>query len=438
MIAANARHPTGDLPSIDEELAVINNKKPAAPSKKTKNSHDPHGGSPSNTSAAPAAVQRDYSRTPFKSRKSTKSDESTTELTSPTKRLKANDDDYIIPSLPSPTISTSPSKAPIARNQARQVIYKNAPHTEMPVLDTPQISLNSIITKNKNIRPSTLKFGFIGLGMMGQRLVKHLLNTQHQVTVWNRNRDKIEAFEKAGASSAFTPCDVVSASDITFSCISDPAAAKEILFGQFGVLSGIGPEKSYVELSSIDPETSNDISDAIISKQGRFLAAPMISNGKYGAETNDLIIVASGDRAVYEDCSSCFQAMTKKSFFLGSDCSAALKMHLSLSSLYGSILGALGECYNLIDRLTLDKKDFVEILKLSTMNSPLIEKAVDKMTSKSQDVNMPLQYLQKDLRMMLNLAEDTSIFCPITAIVNEVFKSKKAFGVEDVCAVAWN
>lgn len=436
----------GDLPSIDEEIAAIRNKKPVPPSvssKKLKNSHDSHDDSPSHTSSVPTSVQRDYSRTPFKSRKSTKSEESTADVTSPTKRLRATDDNFGASSLPSPTISTSTAATTTTASKAtgnrlaRQIIYKSSQHSE-PVLDTPQINLSSIVTKAKNIRPSTLKFGFIGLGMMGQRLVKHLLNTEHQVTIWNRDRNKIEAFEKAGASSATTPCDVVNASDVTFSCVSDPAASKEILFGQFGILSGIVSEKAYVELSSIDPETSNDISDAVISKGGRFLAAPIVTNGRYGAENNDLIIIASGDRTVYEDCSSCFQAMAKRSFYLGSDCGNALKMHLILSSFYGAILTALSECYNNVGNVGLDKREFKEILKLSTMNSPLVEKAIEKMHNKNMDVDLPLQYLQKDLRMMLNMSEERALFCPIAAIVNEVLKSKRAFEGEDACAVSWN
>lgn len=437
----HARVLTGDLPSIDDEIAAIKGKKTlttSAASKKQKNSHDSHGDSPSHNSSVPTSVQKDYSRTPFKSRKAPRSEEFTAELTSPTKRLKSTtDDNFGAPSLPSPTISTTTAPKVSGNRIARQIILKTSQQDE-PVLDTPQIDLSSIIKKTKDVRPSSLKFGFIGLGMMGQRLVKHLLNTDHQVTIWNRDRNKIEPFEQAGASGATTPSDVVNVADITFSCVADPSASKEILFGQFGVLSGLTSDKAYVELSSIDPETSNDISDAVVSRGGRFLAAPMVANGRYGVENNDLIIVASGDRSVYDDCSSCFQAMAKKSFYLGSDCASAPKMNLVLSSFYAATVASLAECYKIVERQLLDKNHFDDIVKLSSMNSPLVAKCLDKMKSRNCDVDMPLHYLQKDVRLMLNMAEEKSLPTSIAAIVNEVFKAKKLYRVEDACAVFWN
>ena len=426
------------LPSIDDEIAAIKNQKPIVPSvstKASKNSHDSlHDDSSSHTSAVSASVQRDYSRTPFKSRKSARSEvEPTTETTSPTKRFKANDDNYGVSSLPSPTIPTSKPAA----NRARAVIMNTMQHSELPILETPQINLNSITTKHKDVNPSKLKFGFIGLGMMGQRILKHLLDTGHHVTVWNRNRDKVKVFEEVGAEGASVPCDVVKASDITFSCVSDGAASKELLFGQFGILKEMNGEKAYVELSSIDPETSNDISDAIISNGGRFLAAPIIYSGKSTAEAGDLIVVASGDKPVFQDCRSCFQAISKRSFYLGSDCGDAARMQLILSSFFGAIVGSLAECMQMTSRFSLNHNDFKEILKISCMNSPLSEKCVEKMVNRKQEVDMPLGYLQKDLRLMLNLSEEKTQPCPITAAVNEVMKSR-LYGDEDVCAVLYN
>lgn len=417
----------GPLPSIDEEIAIVKSRKPAA-SKKTKNSHDSHDDSSSNPSSAPS-VQKDYSRTPFnqQKRKSTKTtnEEPTTELTSPTKRMKADDDDYDEHNFSSPTISTTTRTQPPSKIQARNIITKGQQNFS-PVVDTPQVDSSFRTTRYKDIRASSLKFGFLGLGMMGQQLVKHLLGSRHSVTVWNRNRSVLESFEKAGAELATTPGDVISACDITFSCLSGPSASKEVLFSQFGVLSEMGPGKSYVELSSIDPETSVDISDAIISKEGNFLAAPIITSGKSAATRGDLIIIASGDRHVYDECAaSCFKAIAAKSFYLTSDCCAAPRMNLIASSLYGTIVGSVIECLRMLERCDLKGSDFLEIVKLSTMNSPLAEQTLQKVLKKRQDVEVPINYLQKDLRMMLNMSEEKDTGCPITAIVNEVFKSKK-------------
>jgi exportin-2 (importin alpha re-exporter) len=160
------------LPTIDEEIAMVKSKKPAA-SKKTKNSHDSHDDSSSNPSSAPA-VQKDYSRTPFnqQKRKSTKSEESTTEITSPTKRLKADDDDYDAHNFSSPTISTSRVQPP-SKIQARNIITKGQQNFS-PVIDKPQVDSSFLTNRYKDIRASPLKFDFLGLGMMGQELVEQL------------------------------------------------------------------------------------------------------------------------------------------------------------------------------------------------------------------------------------------------------------------------
>lgn len=419
---------SGPLPSIDEEIAIVKSKKPNL-SKRQKNSHDSHDDPSSLSPSAPASVQKDYSRTPFNQskRKSAKSDtDSTTDITttSPTKRLKAHDDDFEAPNLSSSTIST-PRTQPASKIQARSIITKVQQPDYPPVIDTPQVDSSFRTVRYKDIKASNLKFGFLGLGMMGQLLVKHLLGSRHSVTVWNRNRSVLEAYEKVGATIACTASDVVSACDITFACLSGPAASKEVVFSQFGVLSEMGPGKSYVELSSIDPETCSDISEAILAKQGNFLSAPIITAGKTAASNGDLIIVASGDRHVFDDCTSCFKSMATKSVFLGPDYSSAVRMNLIASSFFGTIVGSIIECLRMLERADLKGSDFLDIIKASTMNSPVVEQILQKVLKRKQDVEVPINYLQKDLRMMLNMSEEKDTGCPITAVVNEVYKSKK-------------
>lgn len=86
------------------------------------------------------------------------------------------------------------------------------------------------------------------------------------------------------------------------------------------MLQEINANKGYVEMTGIDPETSHDIAAAVGQRGGRFLEA-QIQGSKTEAEEGTLVIIASGDRSLYEDCQSAFQAMGKHSFFLGNFCS---------------------------------------------------------------------------------------------------------------------
>merc|ERR1711936_1131341 len=103
--------------------------------------------------------------------------------------------------------------------------YLNRPPPSSPTLV--DMSSTSKVLAEKDIQPSTLKFGFLGLGIMGAGIVKNLLNSGHCVTVWNRTLEKCKDFVKAGAKEALTPGDVIAESDISFSCVADPQVAKD-------------------------------------------------------------------------------------------------------------------------------------------------------------------------------------------------------------------
>ena len=181
---------------------------------------------------------------------------------------------------------------------------------------TPDIGVASQKLVDKNIEPSRLNFGFLGLGIMGSGIVKNLLNSGHSVTVWNRTAEKRDEFVKAGAKEALTPGDVVAESDITFSCISDPQAVKDMVFGNCGVLSEINTTKGYVEMTGIDADTSQDIAEAISLKGGRYLEA-QVQGSKNQSQDGSLVVLVAGDKSLFDDAQSCFQAMGKYTYHLG-------------------------------------------------------------------------------------------------------------------------
>ena len=97
-----------------------------------------------------------------------------------------------------------------------------------PEINELDVSTVTETLKSKNIKASKKKFGFIGLGIMGSGIVKNLINSGHDVSVYNRTQDKTSKFEKAGAKVMMTPQDVIENADITFSCVSDPEALSNV------------------------------------------------------------------------------------------------------------------------------------------------------------------------------------------------------------------
>ncbi|XP_026689060.1 putative oxidoreductase GLYR1 homolog, partial [Diaphorina citri] len=274
-------------------------------------------------------------------------------------------------------------------------------NTDLP--ETPSLDLTSIneSLKDKNINPSSLKFGFLGLGIMGSGIVKNLLNSGHSVIVWNRSPEKCDDFVKAGAEQGLTPSDVVQMADITFSCVADPQAAKDLIFGNCGVLSETTTSKGYVEMTGIDPETSQDIAEAIVNKGGRYLEA-QIQGSKTQAEEGKLVILAAGDRSLFEDCQSCFIAMGVNSFYMG-EVGNASKMNLVMQLMNGIILAGLTEGMALADRAGLKQKDLLEIISLTSLNCPMILNKGQAILDGTFPAHLPLTHLQKDLNLALEL-----------------------------------
>ncbi|XP_054163180.1 cytokine-like nuclear factor N-PAC isoform X2 [Oppia nitens] len=425
---------TGDpalagIVNSDEEIATIftGNKSDGEEKKTTTNA----------TTTPTTTQQRDYSRTPFGKSKAGKKVSST----------PANDED--VPPPPAKRAKSSsieentnslPAKSP-AKTAARNILNRQSQYlldsNSTTINDQTEVDMKNVSAKSKTIQASSLKFGFIGLGLMGQRLLKNLLNSGHQVTIWNRTPSKCKDFLKAGAVKATTPADVVAASDIVFSCLADPHAVKEIVFGNCGILAEIRSPKGYVEMTTIDADTSNDISEAILARGGRFLEAPLIGSGKLQAEEGNLTVIASGDKSLFDECNSSFQAISKHAFYLGSQVGDASKMNLIVSMLIGNLIGSLAESMALADRTNLSQKDLLEILSISPLNCATLISKGKSMIDGGFATEMPLTHMQKDLRLALQLAEVYEHPIPITASTNEVFKHAKHLGYSehDVAAV---
>ncbi|XP_029715238.1 cytokine-like nuclear factor N-PAC isoform X1 [Aedes albopictus] len=302
---------------------------------------------------------------------------------------------------------------------------------------TPEIDMSSVSNalQSRNIQASNLKFGFLGLGIMGCGMVKNLLNSGHSVVVWNRTATKCRKFQEAGAEVADTPSDVIEMTDVTFSCVADPQVAKELVFGNCGVMSANLVGKGYVEMTGVDPETSQDIAEQIIAKGGRYLEA-QIQGSKNQAEEGTLIILAAGERLLFEECQTCFEAISRNSFYMG-DVGNATKMNLVLQMISGVMLAGLAEGLALADRAGLQQKDVLEVLELTSMSSEMVMQKGNAIIKGEFPTHQPLKHMQKDLKLALNMAEGLEQPVPITAASNEVYKHAKrlGYGSHDASAV---
>ncbi|KPP65229.1 putative oxidoreductase GLYR1, partial [Scleropages formosus] len=282
---------------------------------------------------------------------------------------------------------------------------------------------------NGSIIPTDKRIGFLGLGLMGSGIVSNLLKMGHVVMVWNRTAEKCDLFIQEGARLGRTPAEVVSMCDITFSCVSDPRAARDLVLGPSGVLQGIRPGKCYVEMSTIDPETITELSQVITSRGGRFLEAP-VSGSQQLSNDGMLVILAAGDRTVYEDCSSCFQAMGKTSFFLGEAGNAA-KMMLILNMVQGSFMATIAEGLTLAQATGQSQQTFLDILCQGQMASTFLDQKCQNILQGNFKPDYYLKHIQKDLRLAIAMGDSVNHPTPMAAAANEVYKRAKALDQSD-------
>jgi 3-hydroxyisobutyrate dehydrogenase/2-hydroxy-3-oxopropionate reductase len=255
------------------------------------------------------------------------------------------------------------------------------------------------------------------------------------VTVWNRTASRCAPLVALGAKQAATPREVAERCDITFAILSDPAAARETCFGEDGVLAGIDAGRGYVDMSTVDDQTARAIGAAITQKGGRFLEAP-VSGTKKPAEDGTLIILAGGERSLFDDAQPAFEKLGKKNLYLG-ELGQGARMKLVVNMIMGSMLTALSEGLSLGLKGKLDGAQILEVLDAGALACSMFKGKGPMLLAENYTTSFPLKHMQKDLRLALALSEELGQTLHTSSATNEVFKRAliAGHGDDDIAAV---
>ncbi|MDQ5988079.1 MAG: glyoxylate/succinic semialdehyde reductase [Syntrophus sp. SKADARSKE-3] len=274
-----------------------------------------------------------------------------------------------------------------------------------------------------------MKVGFIGLGIMGGAMARNLVRAGFDVTIWNRSRGKCKEIVELGANQADTPAQVVKSAQVTFAMLADPAAAKEVCFGDSGVLAGIGDGRGYVDMSTVDSETSRMIGEAIAARGGRFVEAP-VSGSKKPAEEGTLVILAAGDRTLYDEAMPAFEKMGKKILYLGETGNGAM-MKLVVNMIMGGMMSVFCEGLALGGKAGLDITQLLEVIDAGAVANPMFRLKGGLIGKGDYTVAFPLKHMQKDLRLAVLLGDRLKQPLYTAAATNEAFKRALAKGLGD-------
>lgn len=271
------------------------------------------------------------------------------------------------------------------------------------------------------------KLGFVGLGVMGSRMAKRLLDAGHEVTGYNRTKSKAEWLIKAGLKWAASPAAVAREAEFTFSMVTNTEALKAVTGGSEGLLAGIGAGKIYVDMSTVSPAASRELAAQAAAKGATMLDAP-VSGSVSTLEEGKLSIMAAGEREAFERVKPILQDIGPKVTYVGGNgLAVAMKIATNLSLAVQML--AFSEGVLLAEKSGIKRETAVEVLLNSVIASPMVKYRgpfVLKMPDEAWfDVNM----MQKDLLLALEMGRALDVPLPTTAITNEMLTAARGMGL---------
>jgi 3-hydroxyisobutyrate dehydrogenase-like beta-hydroxyacid dehydrogenase len=271
--------------------------------------------------------------------------------------------------------------------------------------------------------------GFVGLGVMGSRMVKRLLDAAHTVIGYNRTKAKAEWLLDAGMKWGETPCAVAAAAEITFSMVTNTKALQAITGGPDGVLAGLSAGKIYIDMSTVSPAASREIAKEVEARGAQMLDAP-VSGSVSTLEEGKLSIMVGGNRDAVERARSILEVIGPKVTHVGGH-GLAVSMKIATNLSLAVQMLAFSEGVLLAQKSGIARETAAEVLLNSVIASPMLKYRgpfVLKMPDEAWfDVNM----MQKDLLLALELGRELDVPLPTTAITNEMLTTARAMGLAE-------
>ena len=273
--------------------------------------------------------------------------------------------------------------------------------------------------------------GFVGLGLMGSRIVKRLLTAGHPVTGHNRTRAKAESLIQAGMQWADTPRQVAEAADITFSMVSDTAALSSIANGPDGVLAGLanGAGKIYVDMSTVSPRLIRNLAGRVAATGAQMLEAP-VSGSVSAVEGGTLTIFVGGEAAALERVRPIFETLSQKIIHVGLN-GQAVSMKIAINLNLATQLLSLFEGVLLAERSGIPRAIALESLLNSVVASPAMKYRAPFILKLPDEVWFNVAMMQKDLQLALELGRELGVPLFTVAQANEMLAIARAMGYGD-------
>jgi 3-hydroxyisobutyrate dehydrogenase len=271
-----------------------------------------------------------------------------------------------------------------------------------------------------------MSVALLGLGTMGRGMAANLLKADFPLTVWNRSRERAEAFVSQGARVANTPAEAASGADIIIAMVADDNASRETWAGTEGALSTAKPGAVLVEASTASPAWIAELATLAEKHNLELLDAP-VTGSRAQAEGGQLTFLVGGSESALERARPVLEAMSQKIAHLGPVTSGA-KMKLLNNFLCGVQLASLAEGMAWLERSDLNRDQAIELLKSGAPGSPLLGNMAYRMTKDLETVNFSLALLAKDLAYAHTAAAESGVDLTTAANAKDLLDKAIAAG----------
>jgi 3-hydroxyisobutyrate dehydrogenase-like beta-hydroxyacid dehydrogenase len=273
-----------------------------------------------------------------------------------------------------------------------------------------------------------MKIAFLGLGKMGSAMARRLLAAGHEVTVWNRTRERADALAREGASVASTPADAVNGAEAVLSMLFDDAAHEEVLFASGGGIDALKPGALHISHSTISVALSERLTAVHAHRGQAYVGAPVFGRPNV-AEEGRLWIVMAGSESDLSKARPLMQPLSRGISVVGSEPRQAHALKLGGNFLISAMIHSLGEAFVYSESQGIEPEVFLEAINNALFQSPFYAAYGKVMLHPPKEVGATIELGAKDLRLLREAAARRQTRLSLAEELAEVFKQAEQNGL---------
>ena len=271
------------------------------------------------------------------------------------------------------------------------------------------------------------KVAFLGLGVMGYPMARHLSQKGHEVMVYNRTTAKAEKWvSEFGGRLGKTPSEAAKGQDIVFACVGNDDDLRSVTLGDDGAFGAMGKGTVFVDHTTASAEVARELAAAAAERGFDFLDAP-VSGGQAGAENGQLTVMVGGEDAPFGKVQPVIMSFAKACRLLGPSGSGQVAKMMNQICIAGVVQG-LAEAIHFGKRAGMDIEAVIEVISKGAAQSWQMENRYKTMNAGKFDFGFAVDWMRKDLGIVLDEARGNGAKLPLTALVDQFYADVQAMG----------